>query len=171
MTQDSNKTAHTSRRRLLTVLGTSTAALAGCNAVLPETGSDGSTPEESSAGGETDVAEASTGPTHWPAIENGELLSAFEDLDRWSAETGELSADPDEARTGSQAAVLESDGAQASMSIQFSEGVDMTGWDASLAVKPESADRIRVQFLELATDWSAPPEPDRVVDADADYPV
>jgi 8-oxo-dGTP pyrophosphatase MutT (NUDIX family) len=31
--------------------------------------------------------------------------------------------------------------------------------------------RILVQFLELATDWSAPPEPDRVVDADADYPV
>jgi 8-oxo-dGTP pyrophosphatase MutT (NUDIX family) len=30
---------------------------------------------------------------------------------------------------------------------------------------------ILVQFLELATDWEAPPEPDRVVDADADYPV
>jgi hypothetical protein len=31
--------------------------------------------------------------------------------------------------------------------------------------------RILVQFLELATDWDVPPEPDRVVDADADYPV
>ena len=31
--------------------------------------------------------------------------------------------------------------------------------------------RILVQFLELVTDWEAPPEPDRVVDADADYPV
>ncbi|MFB6309744.1 MAG: CoA pyrophosphatase [Salinirussus sp.] len=30
--------------------------------------------------------------------------------------------------------------------------------------------RILVQFLELATDWSAPPEVDRVVDADADLP-
>lgn len=28
-----------------------------------------------------------------------------------------------------------------------------------------------VQFLELATDWEVPPEVDRVVDADADYPV
>jgi len=27
-----------------------------------------------------------------------------------------------------------------------------------------------VQFLELATDWKLPPEPDRVVDADADLP-
>jgi 8-oxo-dGTP pyrophosphatase MutT (NUDIX family) len=31
--------------------------------------------------------------------------------------------------------------------------------------------RILVQFLELATGWEAPPEPDRVVDQDADYPV
>ena len=31
--------------------------------------------------------------------------------------------------------------------------------------------RILVQFLELATDWAVPPEPDRIVDADADYPV
>jgi len=31
--------------------------------------------------------------------------------------------------------------------------------------------RILAQFLELATDWEVPPEPDRVVDADADYPV
>ncbi len=30
---------------------------------------------------------------------------------------------------------------------------------------------ILVQFLELATDWEIPPEVDRVVDADADYPV
>jgi len=31
--------------------------------------------------------------------------------------------------------------------------------------------RILVQFLELATDWTVPPAPDRIVDADADYPV
>jgi len=31
--------------------------------------------------------------------------------------------------------------------------------------------RMLVQFLELVTDWTVPPEPDRVVDADADYPV
>ncbi len=31
--------------------------------------------------------------------------------------------------------------------------------------------RILVQFLELVTDWEVPAEPDRVVDADADYPV
>ena len=29
---------------------------------------------------------------------------------------------------------------------------------------------IFVQFLELATDWELPPEPDRIVDADADLP-
>ncbi|MFT4922239.1 MAG: 8-oxo-dGTP pyrophosphatase MutT (NUDIX family) [Haloarculaceae archaeon] len=31
--------------------------------------------------------------------------------------------------------------------------------------------RILVQFLELTTDWEMPPEADRVVDPDADYPV
>jgi len=31
--------------------------------------------------------------------------------------------------------------------------------------------RILVQFLDLTTDWEMPPAPDRVVDADAEYPV
>jgi 8-oxo-dGTP pyrophosphatase MutT (NUDIX family) len=31
--------------------------------------------------------------------------------------------------------------------------------------------RIFVQFLELATDWEMPPEPDRRVERDADYPT
>ncbi len=31
--------------------------------------------------------------------------------------------------------------------------------------------RMLVQFLQLATDWEMPSEPDRVVDADADYPT
>lgn len=31
--------------------------------------------------------------------------------------------------------------------------------------------RILVQFLDLATDWTVPPEADRTVDADAEFPV
>jgi 8-oxo-dGTP pyrophosphatase MutT (NUDIX family) len=31
--------------------------------------------------------------------------------------------------------------------------------------------RMLVQFLELATDWEMPPEPDRIVEPDAEYPV
>lgn len=31
--------------------------------------------------------------------------------------------------------------------------------------------RILVQFLQLATEWEMPPEPDRVVDPDADLPT
>ncbi|WP_181691447.1 CoA pyrophosphatase [Natronomonas sp. LN261] len=31
--------------------------------------------------------------------------------------------------------------------------------------------RMLAQFLELATEWRMPPEPDRVVDPDAEYPV
>jgi ADP-ribose pyrophosphatase YjhB (NUDIX family) len=31
--------------------------------------------------------------------------------------------------------------------------------------------RMLVQFLELATEWTMPSEPDRVVDPDAEYPI
>lgn len=40
---------------------------------------------------------------------------------------------------------------------------DYTVWGATA--------RMLVQFLELATDWEMPPEVDRVVGADADFPV
>jgi 8-oxo-dGTP pyrophosphatase MutT (NUDIX family) len=40
---------------------------------------------------------------------------------------------------------------------------DFTVWGATA--------RMLVQFLQLATDWKMPPEVDRVVDADADFPV
>lgn len=40
---------------------------------------------------------------------------------------------------------------------------DYTVWGATA--------RILVQFLELTTDWKVPPEVDRVVDPDADFPV
>lgn len=149
MVHERDATTTPSRRRLLAALGAASTALAGCNDVLPEDASGGTTPTGSPTGGGTDAADAddASGPTHWPAIEAGESLSDFEDLDEWSAETGELSAAPDEARTGSQAAAVESDGERARIGLRFPDGIDMEGWAASLAVKPESADKIRVEFL------------------------
>lgn len=118
---------------MLAVLGAASTTLAGCIGVLSD--------------GESGTEKTTTGPTHWPAIEAGETLSDFEDLDEWSPQTGEISAAPDEARNGSQAAVVESDGEKAGMEIRFSDGLDLEGWDTSVAVKPESADRIVVEFL------------------------
>lgn len=145
MTHDHATNVTPSRRRLLAAIGATTTALAGCTDVLSDgdggTSSDGSPTEDEGGADET------TGSTRWPAIEAGELLSDLEDLDEWSAETGEVSAAPDEARSGSQAAVVESDGGRAAMGIRFPDGIDLEGWDTSVAVKPESAERILVEFL------------------------
>ncbi|MFD1562359.1 polysaccharide deacetylase [Haloarchaeobius amylolyticus] len=131
-----------SRRRLLASLGGGaiSTTLAGCADVLP----DGATGGDETGAVKGDMA---TGPTNWPAIETGEVLSDFETLEEWTARTGELSAAPDEARLGSQAAVVESDEGTAGMELRFPDGIDLEGWDVSLAVKPESADRIIVEFL------------------------
>lgn len=125
---------------MLTALGAVSTTLAGCMDVL----SDGESEANGNGVGKREMA---SGPPHWPAIEAGQGLFDFEDLDEWSPRTGELSAAPDEARLGSQAAVIESDEATAGLEIRFDDGIDFEGWDASLAVKPESADRIIVEFL------------------------
>ncbi|WP_254532618.1 polysaccharide deacetylase family protein [Natrinema gelatinilyticum] len=91
--------------------------------------------------------EPNTGPVRWPAIDAGEVLSDFETLDEWSPRTGEISAAPDKARTGSQAAVIESNGGSVSIQMQFSDGIDLVDWVTSVAVKPESATQITVEFF------------------------
>ncbi len=131
-----------SRRRLLASLGAGAVSttLAGCADMLP----DGTTSGDETGAIKGDMA---TDSTNWPAIETGEVLSDFETLEEWTARTGELSAAPDEARLGSQAAVVESDEGTAGMELRFPDGLDLEGWDVSMAVKPESADRIIVEFL------------------------
>jgi len=121
---------------MLAALGAASTTLAGCMDILSDDDGNG-----------VGRGEMASGPTHWPAIETGQVVSDFEDLDEWSARTGKLSAASDEARLGSQAAVVESDEATAGMEIRFDDGIDFEDWDTSLAVKPESADRIIVEFL------------------------
>ncbi len=143
-----------SRRRALAAIGVTSTAFAGCLEFLP--GGETDTPSESKTGGDGDDA-GGDGPSgtspDWPAIDAGEVLSDFEDLDRWEPhETSEVSAAPDEAQTGSQAAVLESDEGTATMSMFFPDGLDFEGWDTSMAVKPESVDRIIVEFIAPTRD-------------------
>ncbi|MDS0473388.1 polysaccharide deacetylase family protein [Natrinema sp. 1APR25-10V2] len=139
-----------SRRRLLTALGAaSTTAIAGCTDVLSDDETGAAGPDDGTARRGSRESGSRNGATDWPAIGAGDVLSDFEDLEEWSprSETADLSAAPDEAQTGSQAAVVESDEGRAGMEIRFSDGIDLEGWDISLAVKPESADRIAVEFL------------------------
>ncbi|XVH33677.1 polysaccharide deacetylase family protein (plasmid) [Haloferacaceae archaeon DSL9] len=147
MTHRRDTKTGSSRRRVLTSLAAGSAALAGCAGVLPDDDSEEASTDETANETETDGAETEGNAVRWPAIETGEVLSDFENLDEWSAQTGELAAAPDEALTGSQAAVVESDAARAEIGLRFPEGLDFEGWSASVAVKPESAERIIVEFL------------------------
>ena len=138
-----------SRRHALAALGVTSSALAGClgsgsddETDLSSDGENGDAVDTENGGGDT--AETSS---RWPAIDVGEVISDFEDLDRWEAQTGRVEAVPEEARTGSQAAVVESDEGTAEMSVFFPDGLDLEGWDTSIAVKPESATRIVVEFI------------------------
>ncbi|MFC4544574.1 polysaccharide deacetylase [Halosolutus amylolyticus] len=132
-----------SRRRALAALGatSTTLASAGCLGLFSEE-AGGDTDD---GGSDADVTDGD-GPT-WPAIETGELLSDFEDLDRWEVQNGHIEAAPDEALTGTQAAVVESDDGTAGVSRFFPDGLDLEAWDTSIAVRPDSVSRIVVEFV------------------------
>ncbi|APX96825.1 polysaccharide deacetylase family protein [Natronorubrum daqingense] len=133
-----------SRRWLLSTVGVASAALAGCTDILSDEGSGDDADGEGSDDSGSDSS--GDGSAQWPAIEAGEQLSDFEDLDEWFPQNSELSAAEDEARIGSQAAVVESDGREARIDMRL-DGIDLEEWDVSLAVKPEAADQIVVEFL------------------------
>ncbi|MDQ2049774.1 polysaccharide deacetylase [Natronolimnohabitans sp. A-GB9] len=133
-----------SRRHALGALAAGSTALAGCLGFL-----DDETDPDDGANGTAGRAGADS---QWPAIGIGEVLSDFEELDRWRSYNGQIEAAPDEARTGSQAALLEGDEVEARMSLDVPEGLDLEGWDTSLAINPESATRIVVEFLAPTRD-------------------
>ncbi|ELY57848.1 polysaccharide deacetylase family protein [Natronococcus jeotgali] len=144
-----------SRRRLLAAVGASSATLAGCTDFLSEeesgdsgngNDSDGGNGGDSGNGNDSDDGGNSGGETLWPAIDDGELLADFEEEP--TRRTGELSMSADEARRGSQAAVVEDEsGESAGLTVYFSDGIDLTDGDVSFAAKPEGANRIVVEFI------------------------
>ena len=134
-----------SRRHALATFAVGSTALAGCLDFLSGDGTDDSAEED---GGNGTNGRGST----WPAIDSGEVIDDFEDLDRWGVRSGRLEAAPDEARTGSQAAVIEGDDRTAGITIGLSDELDLEGWDTSIAVKPESATQIVVEFIAPTRD-------------------
>ncbi len=134
---------------MLAALGATSATVAGCLDFLSDGESEGEGGDDSGDDGnesENGGDETSTEGVQWPAIDDGELLEDFEgDLYQRS---GDVSPAPDEARRGSQAAVVENeDGGEAGLSVYFSDNLDLTESDVSVAVKPESANRIYVEFI------------------------
>ncbi|MDG5818714.1 polysaccharide deacetylase [Natronococcus sp. A-GB7] len=143
-----------SRRRLLAAVGATSATLAGCTDFLSEeeNGDDGGNGDDSGNGNgdgngdDSDDGGDGGGETLWPAIDDGELLADFEEEP--TRRTGEVSVSSEDARRGSQAAVIEDEeGESAGLTVYFSEAIDLTEHDVSFAAKPESANRIVVEFV------------------------
>ncbi len=160
MTHDST------RRSLLVTFGAASVGIAGClqsdDGVSPVIGGDDS--EEDDDGPEGDSPDEDNGtddgagsedgdepdPDHdelrWPAVDVGELLSDFDESERLEPLVGRMEGSEDDARIGSQALVVENDGDRAAVGIFFPDGLDLRGWDVSLAIKAETINRIGMEF-------------------------
>lgn len=133
-----------SRRQLVATLGVASTTLAGCLDALPIDEMSESGAEQTNG---TDEEIPDDAEPIWPAIGDGEAISAFESVDRWEPVTGEIEPVPEEARFGTQAMAVESESNSAAARIRFPDGLDLEGWDTSLAVKMESATRIHVELM------------------------
>ncbi|MEM4780257.1 MAG: polysaccharide deacetylase family protein [Halalkalicoccus sp.] len=139
------------RRRFLAAMGAGTFALAGCtDAVGDLTGGNGEGDDgNGNGGGEEDDGqpegngdESQATP---PAIDQGEVVSDFdEDLEEWFATSGELSADEENALTGSRTARIDGEGAAAGIGRAFPDGLDMEGQHLSLALRVDNPRPARV---------------------------
>lgn len=141
-----------SRRELLAALGAGTVALAGCAGLgVPSESEDeeqdGGTPDEETPGdddtetpeddddGEETPDDDGEGEANHPAaIDRGELVDDFEDLERWGDLYGEVGADDDAAR-GSQSLRSRNDGEAAGAFKAFTDPVDLSEHDLSMAVR------------------------------------
>ncbi|USZ71867.1 polysaccharide deacetylase family protein [Natronosalvus halobius] len=144
-----------SRRKLLAALGAGSASLAGCLDMIPGgdprdgngNGNGNGTSGNGNGNGDSDRTGngEDEGSIAWPATDTGEPIDTFENLEHWRTTEGTIDAAPDEARTGSQAAVLESDTNQVVATTAFPDRLDLGGYDVSLAVKVESATRVALE--------------------------
>ena len=145
------------RRFVLLAIGGAAVASAGC--VGDNGGNDQFEPQISNESGNenettTDNTDDSAETTAddpietpvWPAVEVGEQLTGFDDDIGIEGLDSDLEGDPDEVRTGDEALRVRSDGSQAGVSVFFPDGLDLDGWDTSLAVKAESINRIAIEF-------------------------
>jgi peptidoglycan/xylan/chitin deacetylase (PgdA/CDA1 family) len=139
----------TNRRRFLTAVGVGTFALAGCTDRLSgdddeeEDAEDGDDEEDAQLDdGEDDEEEEDEEEEEEvaapPAIDHGELVDDFEELDDWFALEGEVTADEEEALTGTQSPRIEGEGASAGIARAYPDGLDVEGHHLSLAVRVDT---------------------------------
>lgn len=139
-----------SRRGFLAAVGAGSFALAGCaglTGVDVPGGQDG-TPTET----ETESPETTEEPTTTPEEPSGPgtVVEDFEDLEPWTAIRGTVEADTNDAFAGSQSVRIENpEGGAAGIFKSYSEGLDLSQDDLSIAVKLEkpAVGKLSVELL------------------------
>lgn len=153
-----------SRRRVLLAVGAATAGLAGCleSQTTAATDEDHSTPDDDQPGQDPtvpadddpgdedeqsgDVPDDRDPVFRWPAIQIGDVITDFEPDTHWEPLIGDTEPTHEEARTGTQAVRAHSDSDKAAFSLAFPDGLDLDGWNTSMAVKVESLTTIAIEF-------------------------
>lgn len=154
------------RRRFLASLGVGTATLAGCMDVIGSTDPDPDDEDEGTNGNETDGGDENESGNEnreivAPAIDAGELVDDFEEVE-WNPmyDHTTVSGD-DKALVGDSSMLVESESGEVAGAFRvFSEGRDFSGKDLSFAVRVESPLPARVVL-----DVRAPGGSDRLVSA------
>lgn len=161
-----------SRRRVLLAVGALSTGVAGCTDGESPDGQDGDDAgsratdaeartddgetaddaddhqptSDDGSDGTTDDTVVESGSITYPAVDVGELVSDFGPDARLEALHGSFEADPELARIGEQAMVIEGGGDRAGVGLHFPDGLDLNGWDTSMAVKAEAINRIAIEF-------------------------
>lgn len=141
-------TKRPSRRQFLAAAGMSSVGLAGCtDSVLSggESGDNGNNGGNGGAGGSGNGADDGTQATP-PAIDDGELIDDFGDVEGWTPMEGEATGDGETALTGSQSLRIENQGTTAGVFQAFPDGLDASGQHLSMAVRVDTPRPARVRL-------------------------
>lgn len=140
------------RRAFLAAAGVGATALAGCTGVSDV----GLGSADGSDTGSGDSANAGGGPSGSP--DSSGTFDDFEDLGRWQALGGSVTADTQERQTGSQSARVEAKKSERLGGIARAvEGLDLAKFDLSAAIKlerPAEGTVRRIAAVALAPDGS-----------------
>ncbi|MFC6905375.1 polysaccharide deacetylase family protein [Halalkalicoccus tibetensis] len=141
------------RRHFLAAVGAGTFALSGCTDDLlgDEEGDGGEDDTDDEDDGLLDGEDDEEQQATPPAIDGGEVVSDFdEDIDEWYALAGEVSADEENALTGSQTVRIDGEDASAGIGRSFPDGLDMENQHLSLALRVDNPRPARVTVRIMA---------------------